>query len=202
MALDAFVQRIAMHRNANVHLNLQNLAYVHLNMQNLAYLHLNIQNPSSVYGCAYMYTLQWFKYNCGPRNIVSLIALHILCKKLNTERRRTTRFIPIQMSSQSLPALMQEELSDRLLLAVPKKGRLHEKCLQLLEGADIQFRRKNRLDIALSTNLPVAIIFLPASDIPQFVGAGDVDLGITGYWNMGLNLHDVDLILGIRALLS
>ncbi|KAK7680073.1 ATP phosphoribosyltransferase (ATP-PRTase) (ATP-PRT) [Cerrena zonata] len=71
-------------------------------------------------------------------------------------------------------------LPDRLLFAVPKKGRLYEKCCQLLSGCDIQFRRSNRLDIALSTNLPIALIFLPAADIPIFVGDGNCDLGITG----------------------
>ncbi|KAJ3297132.1 ATP phosphoribosyltransferase (ATP-PRTase) (ATP-PRT) [Borealophlyctis nickersoniae] len=72
------------------------------------------------------------------------------------------------------------DLQDRLLLAIPKKGRLHEKCLQLLQGADIQFHRRNRLDIALSTNLPLALVFLPAADIAKFVGEGNVDIGITG----------------------
>lgn len=51
----------------------------------------------------------------------------------------------------------------------------------MLEGADIQFRRENRLDIALVKNLPIALIFLPAADIPTFVGEGQCDLGITGY---------------------
>lgn len=71
-------------------------------------------------------------------------------------------------------------LSDRLLFAVPKKGRLQAACLDLLSGSDIQFRRENRLDIALVKNLPIALIFLPAADIPTFVGEGKVDLGITG----------------------
>lgn len=57
---------------------------------------------------------------------------------------------------------------------------MYEKCCTLLAGADVQFRRSNRLDIALSTNLPVALIFLPAADIPTFVGEGNCDLGITG----------------------
>jgi len=52
--------------------------------------------------------------------------------------------------------------------------------LDLLRGADIQFKRENRLDIALVKNLPIALIFLPAADIPTFVGEGRVDLGITG----------------------
>lgn len=52
--------------------------------------------------------------------------------------------------------------------------------MDLLAGCDIQFRRETRLDIALVKNLPIALIFLPAADIPTFVGEGRVDLGITG----------------------
>ncbi|KAF8470230.1 hypothetical protein BDZ91DRAFT_771296 [Kalaharituber pfeilii] len=72
-------------------------------------------------------------------------------------------------------------LNDRLLFAVPKKGRLHQSCLDLLHGSDIQFYRHSRLDIALCINLPIALVFLPAADIPRFVGEGRVDLGITGH---------------------
>lgn len=53
-------------------------------------------------------------------------------------------------------------------------------ALNILEGADIQFRRESRLDIALVKNHPIALVFLPAADIPTFVGEGRVDLGITG----------------------
>ena len=60
------------------------------------------------------------------------------------------------------------------------EGRLHQACLDLLSGSDIQFHRHNRLDIALVKNLPLALVFLPAADIPTFVGEGRVDLGITG----------------------
>ncbi|KAF7365700.1 ATP phosphoribosyltransferase [Mycena venus] len=74
-----------------------------------------------------------------------------------------------------------ESLDGRLLFAVPKKGRLHEKCLSILAGADIQFRRHHRLDVCLVLNHPIALVFLPASDIPSFVGKGNVDLGITGH---------------------
>ncbi|KAF7515259.1 hypothetical protein G7054_g14663 [Neopestalotiopsis clavispora] len=78
-------------------------------------------------------------------------------------------------------SISQSSLEGRLLFAVPKKGRLNAATLNILEGADIQFRRENRLDIALVKNLPIALIFLPAADIPTFVGEGRVDLGITGY---------------------
>lgn len=60
------------------------------------------------------------------------------------------------------------------------EGRLQQATLDLLSGCDIQFRRETRLDIALVKNLPIALIFLPAADIPTFVGEGRVDLGITG----------------------
>ncbi|KAI4233554.1 MAG: hypothetical protein LQ349_004333 [Xanthoria aureola] len=71
-------------------------------------------------------------------------------------------------------------LEGRLLFAVPKKGRLQQAALDLLAGSDIQFRRDHRLDIALVKNHPIALVFLPAADIPTFVGEGRVDLGITG----------------------
>lgn len=86
-------------------------------------------------------------------------------------------------------------LNDRLLFAIPKKGRLYEKCVSILHGSDIKFRRSQRLDIALSTNLPVALIFLPAADIPMFVGEGKCDLGITGVDQV--READMDVLLPI-----
>ncbi len=53
---------------------------------------------------------------------------------------------------------------------------------------------RDRLDIALVKNLPIALVFLPAADIPTFVGEGRVDLGITGYDQV--QEHDA----GVRAL--
>lgn len=88
-------------------------------------------------------------------------------------------------------------LSDRLLFAVPKKGRLQQATLDLLSGSDIQFRRETRLDIALVKNHPIALIFLPAADIPTFVGEGRVDLGITGMDQVAE--HDAHLPLGEQS---
>ncbi|CAN6609233.1 ATP phosphoribosyltransferase [Trichomonascus vanleenenianus] len=88
-------------------------------------------------------------------------------------------------------------LTDKLLFAVPKKGRLYQKAIQLLEGADIQFHRSNRLDIAISTNLPVALVFLPAADIPRFVGEGRCTLGITGIDQVAESQVDVQNILDL-----
>ncbi len=66
------------------------------------------------------------------------------------------------------------------IVQLPKKGRLAELTMKLIEGSDIQFYRKSRLDIAVATNFPLALLFLPAADIAKFVGEGNVDLGITG----------------------
>ncbi|TXT10590.1 hypothetical protein VHUM_02095 [Vanrija humicola] len=77
-------------------------------------------------------------------------------------------------------SLLVDSLKDRLLFAIPKKGRLYEKTVELLAGADIKFNRAHRLDVALVQNHPIALVFLPASDIPRFVALGSVSLGITG----------------------
>lgn len=65
--------------------------------------------------------------------------------------------------------------------AIPKKGRLYEKILELLKGSGIEFRREPRLDVALCKDLPLTLVFLPAADIAKYVGDGNVDIGITGF---------------------
>lgn len=77
------------------------------------------------------------------------------------------------------------------------EGRLYERAVQLLKGSDIEFHRYNRLDIALSTNLPIALIFLPAADIPTFVGEGRCSLGITGVDQVEESEVDVELALDL-----
>lgn len=89
-------------------------------------------------------------------------------------------------------------LEDRLLFAIPKKGRLYSKCVEILNGSDIKFHRSQRLDIALSTSLPIALIFLPAADIPMFVGEGKCDLGITGYDQVCEANIDVELPIDLK----
>lgn len=79
-----------------------------------------------------------------------------------------------------MEANFTHRLDGKLLFAVPKKGRLQQAALELLAGSDIKFHRNDRSDIALSKNLPIALVFLPAADIPSFVGEGNGALGITG----------------------
>jgi len=70
--------------------------------------------------------------------------------------------------------------SDRLHFALPKKGRIAEKCLQFLKASGLEYDRPERVDVALVRNLPITLVFLPAADIAKYVGEGNVDLGITG----------------------
>jgi hypothetical protein len=44
---------------------------------------------------------------------------------------------------------------DNLLFGIPKKGRLNEKCMKLLEGVGLEHKRPERLDVAHCTNMPV-----------------------------------------------
>lgn len=81
--------------------------------------------------------------------------------------------------------------------AIPKKGRLYEKCVEMLKGAGIEFRREARLDVALCVGLPITLVFLPAADIAKFVGKGDVDIGITGFDVVTESRVNVDKIMDL-----
>lgn len=91
-----------------------------------------------------------------------------------------------------------EHHSDRrshLLFAIPKKGRLHDKVAAVLSGSGIEYLRKDRVDVAHSTNLPMSIVFLPAKDIATYVAEGEVDLGITGEDCVAESEAEVDVIM-------
>lgn len=59
--------------------------------------------------------------------------------------------------AESTMSLLVDSLQDRLLFAIPKKGRLYEKTVELLAGADIKYNRAHRLDVALVQNHPIAL---------------------------------------------
>ncbi len=104
------------------------------------------------------------------------------------------------MSAIVIPPLnkFREQDPNACLLAVPKKGRLYNKCCSLLKGSGVEFTRPNRLDVAKCTSLPLTLVFLPAKDIALYVGDGKVDMGITGLdiiEETGANVN-VDMKLG------
>jgi len=92
------------------------------------------------------------------------------------------------------------DLEGKCLFAVPKKGRMCEKILPLLNSIDVHYVRNQRLDIAICTSLPnTALVFLPAHDIPLYISSGRVDMGITGSDLIAENDAVVDVLshLGI-----
>ncbi len=52
---------------------------------------------------------------------------------------------------------MRNGTSSNLLFAIPKKGRLNEKCMQLLAGAGLDHKRPERVDVAHCNNIPVRV---------------------------------------------
>jgi len=90
--------------------------------------------------------------------------------------------------------ISDEQLKTRMLMAVPKKGRLYDPCITILDRAGIKYRKKARLDLALCTSLNMALVFLPAADIALYVSQGRVDMGITGQDNVaesGGEVHEL-----------
>lgn len=78
------------------------------------------------------------------------------------------------------PLSTDESGTKNLLFAVPKKGRLYDRIVKVLQGAGLDYHRPARVDIARCRDLPVTLVFLPAADIAKYVGEGKVDIGITG----------------------
>lgn len=70
--------------------------------------------------------------NTSQQGERSTVQTPILPAKFSEES--TTRAQKSSFGAESTMSLLVDSLKDRLLLAVPKKGRLHEKCVELLSG--------------------------------------------------------------------
>ncbi len=66
-------------------------------------------------------------------------------------------------------------------MAIPNKGRLNERAIELLTkaGIDLGSNWGRRLNIEVP-NLDLEVILVRAQDIPVFIESGAVDFGITG----------------------
>lgn len=69
---------------------------------------------------------------------------------------------------------------NQLKIAIPNKGRLSEKTIELLQAIGLEFETQERSLMSQVTNLPITILYVRASNIPEYVQDGIVDLGITG----------------------
>lgn len=70
--------------------------------------------------------------------------------------------------------------NEHLRIAVPSKGRLQERALELLHAAGLRFRVSGRRLFAVCSETGARIVFSNAADIPVLVAEGVADLGITG----------------------
>lgn len=91
-----------------------------------------------------------------------------------------------------------EDWSMTLKMAVPNKGRLNERSLELLRksGLEMDVDGDRKLYAAVE-NKDFEVMFVRAQDIPRFVHSGTVDVGITG---LDLVLEadlDVDKVLDL-----
>src|SRR3989338_9490922 len=68
----------------------------------------------------------------------------------------------------------------QLKIAIPNKGRLIEETLKLKQVIGLEFDTQDRNLISSVKNAPINIIYVRASDIPEYVQDNVVDLGITG----------------------
>ncbi len=78
-------------------------------------------------------------------------------------------------------------------LAVPNKGRLNERSLEILKQAGLEIEDGGERKLyATVKNGDISVMFLRAQDIVRFVHKGAVDMGITGYdlvLESGLDVH-------------
>jgi ATP phosphoribosyltransferase len=69
---------------------------------------------------------------------------------------------------------------ERLLVAVPSKGRMAPPALELLAAAGLRFEAGERALHVPSQNAPVDLLLVRPHDIPEYVQDGVVHAGITG----------------------
>ena len=78
-------------------------------------------------------------------------------------------------------------------LAVPNKGRLNERSIEILKQAGLEIEDGGERKLyATVKNGEISVMFLRAQDIVRFVHKGAVDIGITGYdlvLESGLDVH-------------
>lgn len=86
-----------------------------------------------------------------------------------------------------------------LKLAVPNKGRLNERSVELLlkSGLDLGEDWGRKLYVTAG-NQDIEIMFVRAQDIPEFVASGAVDIGMTGMDQVAESGYDLDCLLKLQ----
>ncbi|MDR0791122.1 MAG: ATP phosphoribosyltransferase [Methanomassiliicoccaceae archaeon] len=85
-----------------------------------------------------------------------------------------------------------------LKMAVPNKGRLNERAVELLlrSGLDLGEGWGRRLYVNVQ-NQDIEVIFVRAQDIPEFVASGAIDIGITGADQVAESGEDLEKLLDL-----
>jgi ATP phosphoribosyltransferase len=88
-------------------------------------------------------------------------------------------------------------IDQRIRIALPNKGRLAERSLQLFEQAGLKpdFRADRALVASLGDDFQA--IFVRAADIPEYLADGAADLGVTGLDLVEESGRDVEPILDL-----
>jgi ATP phosphoribosyltransferase len=73
-----------------------------------------------------------------------------------------------------------EQRASQLRLAIQKEGRLTDDTLALLRSIGLEFESFRRRLFSNCRNFPLALLHTRDDDIPEYVSAGTVDLGIVG----------------------
>lgn len=84
--------------------------------------------------------------------------------------------------------------TERLKIAIQKKGRLNEGSLKLLKECGIGFSNGGGRLKASASGFPLDLLFLRDDDIPQYVQDGVADIGILGENEVLEKAKDVDII--------
>src|ERR1700736_819983 len=83
--------------------------------------------------------------------------------------------------SPRVAATQERAISQRLTVAVPVKGRLHESSLVLLDAAGFQLETRDERALSIRCrSAPIDVLLVRAADVPEYVQDGAVDCGITG----------------------
>ena len=92
----------------------------------------------------------------------------------------------------------EDEISRRLTIAVPAKGRLREPAVALLEDAGLGPEQPGERALAFPCrNAPVDVMLVRAADIPEYVQDGVVDCGVTGADLVAESGVRVETLLGL-----
>jgi ATP phosphoribosyltransferase len=88
--------------------------------------------------------------------------------------------------------------SKNLKLAIQKEGRLTEETLDFLRKSGLQFESYKQRLFSICRNFPLEILFVRDDDIPDYVAAGTVDLGILGQNILNEERPKVKKLLNLR----